>query len=89
MGKKTSSGTGKNAMDRTRRVVCIRLSDTSALSFVRFDMVKRDDGSVLTAERPVPKLTHDTNPSFLLNCPSDLSKYPPEKRKRHEKRCMC
>ena len=65
-------------------VVCIK--HFSEQFIVRFDSVKRDDGSVLTVERSVPKLTNDAYPSLLPNCPSYLSEDPPEKRKRPDKR---
>lgn len=46
----------------------------------------RPDGSVLTIERLIPKLTDDAFPSIFPNCPSYLSVEPPAKRKTPEDR---
>ncbi|GFO31944.1 THAP domain containing protein [Plakobranchus ocellatus] len=44
---------------------------------VRYDSVKRDDGSVLTLKRDRTKLTLDAYPSIFPNCPSySLSETP-------------
>jgi hypothetical protein len=65
-------------------VVCAKHFTDSFI--VRVDSVTRPDGSVLSVERQVPKLTDDAFPSLFPNCPSYMSSEPPTKRRRPDER---
>ena len=53
---------------------------------VRVDCITRDDGSVLSVPRKIPKLTVDAYPSVFPNTPSYLSEEPAKKRKTLDSR---
>ena len=60
-------------------VICIK--HFSPQFIITHDSATRPDGTVVTAQRKVPKLTRDAYPSLFENCPAYLSSEPPAKRR--------
>lgn len=67
-----------------RSVVCAK--HFSDQFIIKVDSVTRPDGSVLSVERKIPKLSKDAYPSKFPNCPTYLSSEPPPKRKKPDDR---
>lgn len=59
-------------------VVCEKHFDPNDI--IRFDSVKRDDGTILTCKRECPKLKEGAIPIIFPNCPKYLTTEPVKKR---------
>lgn len=64
-----------NVTDRT--VVCEK--HFASHFIIRFDNVRRSDGTIFSERRDIPKLTEDVYPSYFSNTPSYLPSEPPTK----------